>query len=53
MADHHEHEHYREFADERITSPMQGYTTGQVTTGALVALVGIVIAFGLPLLFTL
>ena len=50
MADHHEHERYREFADERITSPMQPYTSGQVLTGALVALVGVLVAFGLPLL---
>ena len=50
MADH-DHEHYREFDDERITAPMQGYTTGQVLTGVLVALVGIALVFGLPLLF--
>ncbi|WP_313690889.1 DUF7550 family protein [Halorarum halobium] len=50
MADHHEHEHYREFDDERITSPMQSFATGQVLTGALIALVGIAVAFGVPLL---
>lgn len=52
MADHdHYEEHYREFDDERDTAPMQPYTTGQVVTGAIVALVGIALTFGLPLLF--
>lgn len=50
MADHH-HEHYREFDDERVTSPMHPFTNGQALRGALIALVGIAIAFGLPLLF--
>ncbi|QLG62883.1 DUF7550 family protein [Halorarum salinum] len=51
MADHHDHDRYREFEDERVTSPMQPFTTGQVLTGAVVAAVGIALAFGLPFLF--
>ena len=50
MADHHEHEHFREFEDDRITSPMQPYSTGQLGIGAAVAVVGLLIVFGLPLL---
>ncbi|WP_348610720.1 DUF7550 family protein [Halobaculum rarum] len=48
MADH--HDHYKEFDYERVTSPMQEITTGQAVTGAVIALVGILVAFGLPLL---
>ncbi|MFC7098576.1 DUF7550 family protein [Halobaculum marinum] len=50
MADHHEHDHYKEFDYERVTSPMQAVTARQAAIGALIALVGIVVAFGLPLL---
>jgi hypothetical protein len=48
MADH-DHEHFREFDYERVTSPMQAYDTGDVTTGIVVAVVGILLAFGVPL----
>ena len=48
MADH--HDHYREFDDERVTSPMQAFGASQVATGAVVAAVGLFVVFGLPLL---
>lgn len=35
---------------DRTTSPMQEYSFGQVTTGALVLLVGLVLTFGVPFL---
>lgn len=50
MADHHDHDHYKEFDYDRVTSPMQEVTSGQATTGAVVALVGVLVVFGLPLL---
>ncbi|MEZ3116368.1 hypothetical protein RYH80_10650 [Halobaculum sp. MBLA0147] len=50
MADHHDHDHYKEFDDERVTSPMQAFSTSAVGTGAVVALVGLLVVFGLPLL---
>ncbi|MFC7136763.1 DUF7550 family protein [Halobaculum litoreum] len=50
MADHHDFDHYTEFDYERVTSPMQPVTARKAAVGALVALVGIVVAFGLPLL---
>jgi len=36
--------------DARITSPMQAFTTEQAMTGGAVLLLGLLIAFGLPLL---
>jgi hypothetical protein len=50
MADHHDHEHFKEFDDERVTSPMQSFSMGQVTTGAAVAAVGLLLTLGLPFL---
>lgn len=50
MADHHEHEHFMEFDDDRTTSPMQPFSTGQIAVGAVVTLVGLLVVFGLPLL---
>ena len=50
MADHHEHDHFKQFDYERVTSPMQEITSGQAVTGAIIALVGVLVAFGLPLL---
>ena len=35
---------------ERVTSPMQPFTTAQVGVGAAVAVVGLLVTFGLPLL---
>lgn len=49
MADHHEPEHFREFDDDRVTSPMQPYSTKRLGIGAVVALVGLLVVFGLPL----
>jgi hypothetical protein len=38
-------------ADEgRVTSPMQEFGSGQVTTGFVVLVVGLVVVFGIPLL---
>jgi len=46
MADHaHEQD-----PDARVTSPMQAFTTKQAMTGGAVLVVGLLIAFGLPLL---
>ena len=50
MADHHDLDHYKEFDYDRVTSPMQAVTGRQAAIGAVVALVGIAVAFGLPLL---
>ena len=36
--------------DERTTAPMQSFTGGQVGTGFVVLLVGLVVVFGVPLL---
>ncbi|MFB6250148.1 MAG: hypothetical protein ABEI27_00425 [Halobellus sp.] len=36
--------------DGRVTSPMQDFGMSQVTTGLLVLVVGLAIAFGVPLL---
>lgn len=38
--------------NERITSPMQPYTTSQVAIGLIVLLVGLAVTVGLPLLLT-
>ncbi|MFB6129331.1 MAG: hypothetical protein ABEJ28_00740 [Salinigranum sp.] len=46
----HEHESYDE-GDFRVTAPMQAYTTGEVTVGVVVLIVGAVVVFGIPLLF--
>jgi len=46
MADH----AHEEDPDARVTAPMQAFTTGQAMTGGAVLLVGLLIAFGLPLL---
>jgi len=46
MADHaHEAD-----PDGRVTSPMQSFTTEQAMKGGAVLVVGLLIAFGLPLL---
>lgn len=33
----------------RVTSPMQAFSMGQVTTGLVVLLVGLAVAYALPL----
>jgi hypothetical protein len=48
MDDH--HDHGDDDGDWRVTAPMQDFTTSQVGTGIAVALVGIVLVFGVPLL---
>jgi hypothetical protein len=46
--DDHGHGHGDE--PERVTSPMQAFTTTEVGFGAAVAAVGLLVVFGLPLL---
>jgi|GEM_PF-191463 len=56
MADHaddhsdHEHHPHSDEEGERVTSPMQEFTTGQVGVGVGVLAVGLAVTFGLPLL---
>jgi hypothetical protein len=60
MSDHtsddHEHDHGHGHGDhgdeeaERVTSPMQSFTTTQVGLGTAVAVVGLLVVFGVPLL---
>ncbi|WP_411962956.1 hypothetical protein [Haloferax sp. YSMS24] len=46
----HDHDHHEGEQEGRVTSPMQEFTMGQVTTGILVFVVGLAVTFGLPLL---
>jgi hypothetical protein len=46
MADH----AHEDDPNARVTSPMQDFSTKQAMTGGAVLLVGLLIAFGLPLL---
>lgn len=53
MADHADHDHHphdSEYATERTTAPQSDYTVRDVGVGFLVALVGMVIVFVVPLL---
>jgi len=61
MADHDEHahddhgdhahaDHDAPYATERTTAPQSAYTTRDVAVGAVVAAVGMVVVFGVPLL---
>lgn len=43
-------DHDQDAAEGRVTSPMQEFTTGQVTAGLVVLLVGLAVVFGVPLL---
>jgi len=43
-------DHTHESESGRVTSPMQSFTTEQAMTGGAVLVVGLLIAFGLPLL---
>lgn len=45
-----DHEQGRQFDYERTTSPMQSFGTRVVAVGALVALLGLLVVFGLPAL---
>jgi len=38
--------------DERVTSPMQGFGSREVGIGAAVTLIGLLIAYVIPFLFT-
>lgn len=45
----HGHDSYHEISGEpRTTSPMQAYTVGQAARGALVLLLGLLVAYVLP-----
>ncbi|WP_336021909.1 DUF7550 family protein [Halobellus salinisoli] len=48
--DHGSDEHGSELVDTRVTSPMQEFGMGKVTTGLLILAVGLAIVFGVPLL---
>lgn len=50
MDDHHDHHGDHDDEEWRETAPMQDFTMGQVGTGMAVALVGMVLVFGVPLL---
>ncbi len=63
MADEHEHEtgdsehaggahNHSSDPDIRQTSPMRPFTTRQVGVGFVVLVVGVIVTFGLPLLFS-
>jgi hypothetical protein len=46
-----DHEHHQsEYATERITAPQSEYTNRDVAVGFVVALVGMAVVFGVPLL---
>ncbi|MGM0592323.1 MAG: DUF7550 family protein [Halobacteriota archaeon] len=47
-ADEHEH-HSHEGGEWRVTSPMQEFTMGQAWTGLVVAVIGLLITFGVTL----
>jgi hypothetical protein len=48
--DDHAHDDHGGGEDERVTSPMQDFSTSQVGVGLVVLVVGLVVVFGLPLL---
>lgn len=50
--DHGDHDHgdHESGEDERVTSPMQSFSTSQVGIGLVILVVGLVVVFGLPLL---
>ena len=52
MSDDHGHDNHGDDDDEagRVTAPMQAFSTGQVTTGFVVLLVGLAVAYALPAL---
>ena len=48
--DHDDGEHHpHEFATERSTAPQSAYTGRDVAVGAVIAVVGLAITFGVPL----
>jgi hypothetical protein len=52
MADHDDHDHHPHDSaeDERTTAPQSDYSGRDVAIGAVVALVGILVVFGIPFL---
>ncbi|SEV94871.1 DUF7550 family protein [Halobacterium jilantaiense] len=46
MSDDHGHDDHGD--EGRVTSPMQEFSMGQVTTGFVVLLVGLAVAYALP-----
>jgi hypothetical protein len=46
----HDHGDHQGSDDERVTSPMQEFTTSQVGVGLVVLAVGLAVVFGIPLL---
>ena len=46
-------EHADEESEGRTTAPQSEYTARQIGIGAVVALVGLLVTFGIPLLTTL
>jgi hypothetical protein len=49
MSDDHGHADHGDDDEGRVTSPMQEFSMGQVTTGFVVLLVGLAVAYALPL----
>jgi hypothetical protein len=41
-------EHVPEWATDRSTAPQSGYTGRDVLLGALIALIGVLVTFGIP-----
>jgi hypothetical protein len=46
----HDHGDHQGSDDERVTSPMQAFSTSQVGLGLVVLAVGLLVTFGIPLL---
>lgn len=57
MADHsdadHGHEDHHDHESGRSTAPQSAYTTRDVAVGWVVALVGLLVVFGIPIALTL
>lgn len=52
--DHEGHDHHpHESVAERSTAPQSDYTGRDVTAGVIIALVGLLITFGVPIAFLL
>ncbi|WP_336359118.1 DUF7550 family protein [Haladaptatus sp. ZSTT2] len=43
----HDGEHHEDEQVGRVTSPMQEFSMGQVTTGLIVTIIGLAVVFGL------
>ena len=48
----HDHSDHQSDDDGRVTSPMQEFSSSQVGIGLAVLVVGLIVAFGLPLVMT-